>query len=101
MKRKRKIFISGRITGDPNYVEKFLQAEKRLKVRHKVVNPCRLHLFGLPMVCYSWRTCMVVTVWNLIKCSTVYMLSDWKESRGARIEYKIARIFHKRILFQL
>ena len=101
MKRKRKIFISGRITGDPNYVEKFLQAEKRLKVGWKVVNPCRLHLFGLPMECYSWRICMVVTVWNLIKCSTVYMLRDWKESRGARIEYKIARIFNKRIFFQL
>ena len=41
-----KIFISGRITGDPNYVEKFYQAEKRLKTTYDVVNPCYLQFLG-------------------------------------------------------
>lgn len=101
MKRKRKIFISGRITGDPNYVEKFWQVERKLREGYEVVNPCHLYLFGLPMVCYSWRTCMIVTVWNLIKCPMVFMLKDWKESRGARIEHRIAKLLFKKIYYQL
>ena len=48
-----KIFISGRITGDPDYVEKFYQAEKCLRTAYDVVNPCYLQFWGLPMVCYS------------------------------------------------
>ena len=95
-----KIFISGRITGDPNCVEKFYQAEKRLKSSYDVVNPCYLQFWGLPLVCYSWRTCMMVCLWNLVKCSTVYMLEDWKESRGARIEHKVAKLFRKKMIYQ-
>lgn len=53
------------------------------------------------MVCYSWRTCMIVTVWNLIKCPMVFMLKDWKESRGARIEHRIAKLLFKKIYYQL
>ena len=100
MKRKPKIFISGRITGDPNYVEKFYQSEKRLKVSYEVVNPCYLQFMGLPLVCYSWRTCMLVCFWNLVRCSTVYMLKDWNESRGAKKEHRLAKFLHKRILYQ-
>lgn len=94
-----KIFISGRITGDPNYVEKFYQAEKRLRTTYDVVNPCYLQFLGLPLVCYSWSTCMMVCLWNLVKCSTVYFMRGWHESRGCRIEFKVAEMFGKRIIF--
>jgi hypothetical protein len=36
----------------------------------------------------------------LVSCEAVYMLSNWRESRGARIEHAIAEITAKPIYYQ-
>jgi hypothetical protein len=38
-----------------------------------------------------WRECMRVAIPRLLHCDAVAVLPQWDESRGARIEYLIAR----------
>ena len=98
---KEKVFISGRITGDPFYFRKFRKAYLELRDHYDdVVVPCLLKFFKIPLEWCPWWLCMVVCLWHLLGCSTVYMLSDWTESRGARIENRVARFFHKTIIYE-
>lgn len=114
-----KVFISGKITGDPNYAHKFEAAsvvirreyffdrhgscELCLRKGHfgfVPVDPTLLTLFDIPLTEFSWSVCMMVCLWHLSRCSYVYFLRDWPESRGARIEHKVARLLHKKIIYQ-
>lgn len=94
-----KIFISGKISG-LNYhyaFQRFQAAEKRLtQLGFTVVNPmkrCKPH--------WSWLRCMAVCLWHLIRCTDIYMLDNWKYSRGARIEYWVALKLNKNIIYQV
>jgi hypothetical protein len=92
------VFISGPVSDLPynEVVKAFNGAEQRLRRQGYVVkNPVRL--------CYphwSWRRCMVVCLANLITVGAVYMLAGWRESRGARIEHRVARFFGKRVMYE-
>lgn len=91
-----KIFVSGKISGEDYYqaYRKFSDAEKHLEsLGYKVVNPmvlCKKH--------WSWIRCMAVCLWHLVGCKGIYQLPDWRSSRGARIEYRIAKLLNKDIL---
>ena len=113
-----KIYISGRITGDPNYETKFESAEDIILrssfwKRHGamlwregffgflIVNPVHLlDNIGVDMRRLPWWLCMVACVAAVCRCSTVYMLHDWRYSRGARIEHWVARHLGKHIIYQ-
>lgn len=113
-----KVYIAGRITGDPNYRTKFKSAEAVVKEwwffdRHGVkvaqrrgrfgfeaVNPAEFTIFGKLLDRYPWRVAMAVCLFNLLGCSHVYMLKDWKDSRGAQKEHKWAKFFGKEIIYQ-
>lgn len=125
-----KIFISGKITGDEYYKPKFAAAEAELKQARKhcdgifhptcrncvyqdrdyttlcriyrvfplkveVVNPATFRVEGWP-----WLMCMAVCLWRLTWCGYVYMLHDWQESRGARVEHRWAQRLGKHIIYQ-
>lgn len=96
-----KVFISGPISGLP-YVDvktTFDVAEdvwrNRMRQKYRVVNPTTLC-----SVNWSWWRCMAVCLWHLIWCSHIYMLLGWHNSRGARIEHRVARALRKRIIYQ-
>jgi len=114
-----KVFVSGKITGDPSYPFKFeaacaAVAREQFFDRHGnpslaeryghfgfvPVNPCTLTISGKPLSAYPWWMCMVRTLWALLWCSYVYMLHDWKDSRGARWEHRAAKLLHKHIIYQ-
>lgn len=38
-----------------------------------------------------WRACMAVAIPRLLSCNAAAFLFEWQESRGARLEYLIAR----------
>ena len=81
-----KIYISGKITGDANYKEKFAEAEKRLKeLGYEVFNPA---IF--PNM-FTWKEFMDIDLKILSLCDAIYLLEDWKESHGAVIEEAEAR----------
>lgn len=89
-----KIYISGKISGldVADYTSKFNSAEARLKRCFgsdvQIINPLSINPFlGIK----NWYCYMITDIWQLLKCDSVYLLDNWHDSRGARIEYKVAK----------
>lgn len=86
-----KIYISGKVTGTNDYVERFAEAQRTLEVKYpccEVVNPVRENS-KLPEDT-SWIGYMANSVNLLSECDVIYMLKGWEQSRGAGIEHTIA-----------
>ncbi len=88
-----KIYIAGKITGDPNYKEKFDIAAASLEAQgHIVLNPTELPEGMLPAdymrICFS----MIDTA------DAIYLLKGWYGSSGASIERNYAMYTGKSIL---
>ena len=82
-----KLFISGKITGDPNYREKFEDAERLLIARgYEAVNPAKENMEGM-----TYRECINRTLHMLSECHGILLLSDWLISPGARLECMYAQ----------
>jgi len=82
-----KIYIAGKITGDNDYKKKFSDAERLLSAMgHSVMNPARQEAYPE----FSWEDYMAVSGAMQERCTAVLFLPDWKDSRGARIEFKRA-----------
>lgn len=94
---KKLIYISGKITGDDNYRTKFAMAENRLiRDGYDVLNPVevgdrldRLHQ-ALGRAAPTWSEYMKKCILLISDVKEVYVLRDWQESRGARLEHYIA-----------
>ena len=93
-----KIYIAGKITGDPDYTVKFeagVLHMLRLGWEYdKIVNPVKHCKAWWP-----WWRCMVRCTRLLAGCEWVAMLPDWRESRGVRWEHRVARWMRKYILY--
>ena len=77
------IYIAGKITGDPNYKEKFRQAEKRIKAEFPgayIFNPAALPL-GQSNKWYMDMSRNMISVSDI-----VVFLPDYTESKGAKLE---------------
>ena len=94
-----KVYISGKITG-LEYQEAykiFEDAEKEVKNMGGVpVNPMKLE--HKPNA--DWYDFMEKDIAELLRCEGIYMLENWGNSKGARIEYNIAREMDLKIVFQ-
>jgi hypothetical protein len=81
-----KLYICGRITGDDNYRAKFLEAENTLcEAGFHPVNPATLVPANT-----DWNQAMKKAVGFMLQCDGVALLADWKNSRGAKIEKRLA-----------
>lgn len=90
-----RVYISGKITGEFNYKEKFDTAEKMLKKKgHIALNPTIIPL-GLEYDQYIKIDLAMVDA-----ADAIYMLDNWTDSRGANIEYDHANLQGKKILYQ-
>jgi len=76
-----KVYLAGKITGDPNYKEKFLRYQTLLEVAgHVVLSPAILPE-GMSSADYM-RICFA-----MIDCADlVVFLPDYTQSNGARLE---------------
>lgn len=83
-----KVYISGRITGVKNYSEPFNEAERKLTTMgFEVFNPCSMgEVDG-----WQWSDYMKKDLAALMSCNFIYPLKGWRQSRGARLEMKIAK----------
>jgi len=90
-----KTYIVGKITGLHNYKELFDKAENKLKDEgNLVMNPSVLpdgfeYDLYLP-ICYKM----------IDACDCVFMLSNWVDSKGAKLEFEYALNNGKIIIFQ-
>ena len=103
--RKDCIYISGKISGTDleKTKQKFIKAQSYLynkayveNTEVDVVNPTLLDLTFKD----SWLKCMIICLWHLLYCNSIYMLKDWKESDGACLEYWVAKKLGFKIYYQ-
>ena len=96
----KKIYISGPISGLPfEKVERnFNDAEIHLQEQgYEVVNPLDN---GLTKD-HSWNEHMRADLKLMLDCDGIYLLKGYQKSKGAMIEYDLARILHYNIIEQL
>jgi hypothetical protein len=83
-----RVYISGSITRDPDYRAHFARAEEKLRrQRLHVFNPAK----NEPDPDRTWTDYMKYDIRQLLTCSAIYMLKGWRRSKGARLEYRIAK----------
>ena len=89
------VYIAGPITGKKDYKEAFEKAEQMLRNEGvKLINPAKLP-DDLPYKAY-----MPICLAMIDISDEVYMLSDWRNSRGARLERDYAIATGKTVRFQ-
>ena len=99
---KNRIYISGKITGlDPKRAwMNFLKVEidyTRLGI--PVVNPMSKRYFFNRMGKLPWIVYIFFDIILLLGCRGIYLQQNWEESKGARIEYRIARFLKFTIIY--
>ena len=86
-----KVYISGKITGyDIEVAEsKFNESEEFLRLKgFTPINPFKLSEAHPEK---TWKDYMIDDIKGLFDCEAIFMHSDWGQSKGARVEYAIAR----------
>lgn len=77
-----KVYIAGKITGDPRYKEKFMAEKVALEQQGNIVlNPADLPA-GMTKSDYM-RVCFAM----IDVADVVYFLNNWRDSEGARLEH--------------
>ena len=96
--KKEKIYIAGKVTGDPCYKMKFEAGVRHLEglgwKRKEIVNPAQLIDGDTPWLKAMWKCLKLMR-----KCGLVALLPDWRESRGARIERFVATVLRKWMIY--
>lgn len=109
-----KIYISGPITGHSDWRVRFENAEDNVTKawfferyvsddvaeRYDICGFCPVSALGYGREDKSWRWNMRKSLWKMLWCSTVYFMKGWSNSRGARVEFLVAEILGKRMIFE-
>ena len=83
-----RIYISGPITNNPEYMEQFAKAAETIAARgYKYINPAEL---GKVLPDAEWEDYMVIACELLQKADAITMLAGWDKSKGARFEGVLA-----------
>ncbi len=95
----KNIYISGKITGNENYIQEFLEAEKYIQGRWdcKIFNPIKLSLI-FPNA--TWEQYMAADLMILELCDTIFMMNNWKDSKGAQLEHEKAVEIGMKIIYE-
>lgn len=73
-----KIYISGKITGTTDYMQRFESAEKALS-NYTVINPAKVNA-QLPKETV-WEEYMKMSMCMLEMCNAIYMLKGWEVAK--------------------
>lgn len=94
MKRRKKIvYIAGKINGDPNFVEKFKEVEVQLKEQgYIVLNPADLP-GGM-----EYEEYMTICFAMVDTADILCMLPDYKDSPGALREFRRGKDRNKAVV---
>lgn len=84
---KKRIYLSGAITDNPNYKKEFAESAKYLKkLGFKVVNPASYPLHKN----WTWEDYMKRDIRLLMQCDEIVFINDCKNSKGSNLERYIA-----------
>lgn len=103
---RKTIYISGGITGNPNYMADFRKAEMHLakqigkgKIPYtSIINPAKVNS-TLPLD-FEWEDYMEVCYRLIDLCSAIYMLKGWESSKGANKELMYAREHGLKVIYE-
>lgn len=89
-----KVYIGGKITGNPNFEAEFKEAEEREKTKgNKVMNPAILP-GGFSQADYM-RICFAM----IDACEVIKFLPNWIKSDGAKVEKIYGEKVGKKIVY--
>lgn len=93
------IYISGKITGTDDYLQRFESAENHLNTMNitDVINPAKVNSY-LPELSYSQYIKMSLCMLEM--CDTIYMLKNWENSIGAKLEWEFAKANNYKIMYE-
>lgn len=98
-KTMKKVYISGKITGTKDYMERFAECEKKLTEQgYSVINPAKVNAM-LPQDT-EYDEYMKMSFTMLEMCDMIYMMNGWSTSNGACMEYDKARELGKEIMLE-
>lgn len=92
--------VSGKITGLEPEVARALFASAAEELRlmgHTPMNPMELVPYKPE---WAWEDYMLVDIEILFKCEGIYMLENWADSQGARIEHGIAKEMGIKVMYR-
>lgn len=93
----KRIYISGQITGlsKRRWYKNFKKAERRLLAAgYDVINPAK------NMMNLTYDEYMAIDLMLLERCDAIYMLDNWRASKGARKELTRARELNLEVLYE-
>lgn len=89
------VYVAGKVTNLPNYREVFKEAVTKLEnVGCICMNPAELPE-GFP-----WEAYMPICYAMIDQCEAIYLLKNWKDSKGAKMEYDYAVAHGKIIIYE-
>lgn len=97
-----KIYIAGKISGldYDEALQTFANAENHLRDRgFDPVNPTKENGLDGDGNQYEWAEYMRRDIPHLLNCEAIYLLSNWSDSRGARLEKHIAQEIGMTVIF--
>lgn len=99
MKKRKKVYISGPITGTKDYMSRFSTAHLSLaRQGYSVVNPAMVNAMLPEDTTYDEYMAMSFAMLDM--CDSVYMLDGWEKSKGAKMEYERALKNGLNIIYQ-
>ncbi len=101
MKKKRKIYLSGPITGTSDYMERFLEAEAEMEEEgYAVINPAKVNAKLPSPPDTSYEQYMKMSLLMLSDADEIYMMLGWEDSKGAKLELEYANATGKTVRMQ-
>lgn len=95
-KQKMNIYISGPITGNPNYKEQFAVVADKLRGEgHQVLDPTVWTKEGLKL---NYEDYMILDLAMVDVADAIFMLQGWQNSAGAKRELQRAKEAGKTVL---
>ena len=87
---KKRVFISGPISNDPDFMNHFEEAQKTLEAYgYRVVNPAKINSVNSEEL-FTYEEYLKIDIMYLSMCDYIYMLDGWQNSNGAKNELKYA-----------
>ena len=94
-----RVYISGAISADRGYYQKFLNAEVNMKkLGHEVINPARVAK-SLPKR-MGYEDHMKIDFALIETCDAICLLRDWELSAGSVREKEFAESLGKAIIYE-
>lgn len=95
IKRPKRVYISGKITGlsEKEWTENFEAAEKALTdAGYRVINPAKVK------VDLDYQEYLTIDIILLGRCDAIYMLDNWQDSNGAKVERATAEALNLTVI---